>query len=214
MASPQPSGQQTNRVAKGCLWAIVGGAAIACAGLLGVCALIQAMNNNQITPVLPPGAPPPVVPQLPNITAALMQGKDLCEERAGEIKAAVKAGRVKPKDLQHGRELYGNAKAASDACIIHLKTGLARRFTEEDPKDVLVRLDAADGAMLGFTLWADDQLRPKAVGAVGPWGEAANMLVGWIKALQGQNDQNDRALNMLRDDLESCRLREWDKIGD
>ena len=98
-----------------------------------------------------------------NLTAAMAQGKSLCEGRAGEVKAAAKAGRVRAQALQAGRSLYTEAKAASDGCIVYLKDGLARRFNDDDPRAVRSRMGDANTRMMSFTAWADQQLRPKEV---------------------------------------------------
>lgn len=178
---------------------------------LSIWVVIRSQNkNNQIVPPLPGGDPAPVVPKLPGLVAKLRSAKSLCESRGA---AAIDLLREQPHgrvELARGRRLYDEAKAEFDGGIDHLRTGLSRRFVEADAAEVAAKLDAGQRKADAFVAWVNSLEPTTTYGAAGPLETLAQFVSDWMARANAQNEQ---ALERLSANLEACRLREWNRLG-
>jgi hypothetical protein len=123
------------------------------------------------------------------------------------VKRLAKKGKIRPDALEKGRDLYVAARLHQDALVTYLKTGLVVRFKPTDVARVKQLAEASDRAQTTFLAWAQKQLHP-GVGDV-------SLSFGLEKLLEmlSSSDRNDKAIEMLRKDLDDCSLREWGALS-
>jgi hypothetical protein len=164
-------------------------------------------QNAQIVRPDPNGPPAPVVPQLPQLIAYLKMAKAQCENHATE---AMRMRRVR---LADGQRLYNATRADFDGAIAYMQAAMVRRFDKSDPAQINQWLRAASAAMQDFLAWPNQraEANPPVAGAgPDPLAIAADMALDWYKMVEAENAQ---AIAWLRQDLESCRLRDWNQLG-
>lgn len=166
-------------------------------------------TNNQLRPPIPGLPAAPVVSDLPKFMAGMQEAKSMCESRVTQLKKLSSGGGLPPADLVQGAIIYGDAKAANDACVTFLKAGLDRRFTKEDQDTIKKGMEHAGEKMMAFTAWADEKLNPKIVGAFNPLSEAMQYLPNFLK---GVSEENEAAIKRFQEALDKCHFQDWDKI--
>jgi hypothetical protein len=183
------------------LWPLLTAIAIVLLVCLVVEMIQQSQRSNQIVRPLPGTAP--VAPALPQLVSYLRGAKSICESRAQAAK-----GRHPPlpsAQLDNGRRLYDSTKSEFDGAIAFLRTALARRFIDTDPAQISALLTRADGNMREFLDWSEQPLGPLAFGK-SPLADAIIILDGWLRSVA---EQNQKAIEMIREELKSCELANW-----
>jgi hypothetical protein len=143
-----------------------------------------------------------VTAQMPRVIAYLKTSKAYCENHATE---AMKDPRLQ-NSLPDGQRLYGATRAEFDGVIAFMQAALARGFNDSDPAEINQQLQVAGARMQAFLAWPPRQGSATAAGPL----DFANLALELYKIVKAEDDQT-RA--MLRDDLEKCRLREWNQLG-
>jgi hypothetical protein len=109
--------------------------------------------------------------------------------------------------LSDGRKFYDDARSEFNGCIDYLRAGLARQFVRGDAGVIAARLAAGEAKVERFVEWAN-RLEP-SVGAVS-FESLSDLVEKWLSGIEGQNQE---AIELLRADLDSCRMREWRELG-
>jgi hypothetical protein len=165
-------------------------------------------GNNQLTPVIPGAAQPAPVFKLPAMAAELASVKAECEGDGSIIRNLASTGGISRQQVFKGEKLFIVVKKETDGCITFLSSALARRFQEGDEAEIRTRLIRVRYAVNAFVTWFDE-IQPRTPGAFTSLDSILSFLSAWC-AEAGRT--NSEALWMLRDDLEKCRLRNWNGL--
>jgi hypothetical protein len=164
----------------------------------------QIQNPNPIEPSAP------IVLNLPDLVASLRDGKSEIEEKVSQIKEA--QHRVDAKEMIKGRSTYALVKAKADETVDHLISEMVLGFKQEDEKKILSLLTETNESMIGFTMWADQQLQAKEViPTTGDWGPAIRLFSQWFADMSNY-EENEKQLAEIRTQLVQCRLKSWEDI--
>lgn len=151
------------------------------------------------------------MPQLPDLVAELRRTKTLCEGRARQAKDFISSHHVSERNAREGSRLYTDMKAELDGCIDYLRSGLVRRFNADDSHQLEKRFRTAGTHVSAFFNWVDTlEPPPYATVDASPLEAASKLLSGWLDSV---SKANDKAIEQLRDDLNQCRLRDWQELG-
>jgi hypothetical protein len=167
----------------------------------------SSQKNNQIVRPFPDGRPAPVVLELPNLVAELSGTRSLCESRAKAAMALLLAQDGGTARLVEGRRLYDEARAEFNMGIDYLRTGLLTRFVDDDTRQVAFRMAEGKRKADRFIAWVNSLEGPVFGDSVADF--FSEVLPGWLAHV---SEQNDRAIEQIRDDLDRCRLMEWDQL--
>jgi hypothetical protein len=181
-------------------------AALALFVLLGLFRYRRPQGNNQVVRPSPEGAAAPVAPQPPDIVAELRSAKSYYEGLARSAQAVARERKLPAGKLAVGRDLYTQLQAELDGCVTSLQAALPRRFERDDAGGISQRLAAAGKKGQQFRAWCE-RLKPPAGDAGTDWLAAAATALD--RLVERIKDQDDRAVEQLRADLEACRLRDW-----
>jgi hypothetical protein len=172
--------------------------------------LNEGAQNDQVVQPFPNVNPAPVVPELPNIIADLNVTKTCCENNATAAKQFASGQRSKTKELDKGRKLYQKVETETNALIVFLQAALVRRFNDADPATVEDAFERVYKSEAAFQEWADKFTNPQGgmCGAAAP-GDLLKAVTDWLADVR---DQNEKAIDRLRSDLEACRMTPWSEL--
>jgi hypothetical protein len=179
-------------------------------GIVIAFALWNAQKNNQIVRPIPTAPDAPVIPDLPDLIARLRTAKTLCEARGRYAIVFSRQHRRAKARLSDGQRLYDEASAEFNGCIDYLRSGLTRRFVDADSAKILRRLSDAERKVNRFVEWANSLESVKVEVKPVTFQTVSKILDQLLNRI---DEQNEQAIVQLRDDLNSCRMREWLELG-
>jgi hypothetical protein len=106
-----------------------------------------------------------------------------------------------------GKNLYGKAKKSTDSCIDYLITAIARGFDKlDDLTEIKKRMEESDRDIRAVSAWE----------RIEPSGEEDDIQVlerlpNWVEEFKTTR-QSKEELDRIKDNLEKCRLRNWDDL--